>query len=49
MHFMRLNDSRKLSIPELNERRRQVVACLKKGMAQNATAELCGMAQGTVR
>jgi transposase len=25
-----------------------VVACLKKGMAQNATAELCGMAQGTL-
>lgn len=46
---MRTNDSRKLSIPELNERRRQVVACLKKGMTQKATAELCGMTQFTVR
>lgn len=46
---MRTNDSRKLSIPELNERRRRVVACLKNGMTQKATAELCGMAQGTVR
>lgn len=46
---MRTNDSRKLSMEALNERHQQVVACLRKGMTQKATAELCGMAQGSVR
>lgn len=46
---MRTNDSRKLSIAELNERRRMVAACLKSGMTQKATAELCGMSEVTVR
>ena len=46
---MRSNDSRRLSIPELNERRRQVVACLNKGMTQQATGALCGMSEVTVR
>lgn len=46
---MRTNDSRKLKIDALNERRNQVAACLRKGMTQKAAAELCGMAQGTVR
>ena len=45
---MRDNDSRKLSVGELNERRRQVVSCLKKGMSQKASAELCGMSVVTV-
>jgi len=46
---MRTNDSRKLSIAELNERRRLVAACLKSGKTQKATAELCGMSEVTVR
>lgn len=46
---MRTNDSRNLNIIALNERRKQVISCLKKGMTQKATAELCGMAEGTVR
>ena len=45
---MRNNDSRTLQLDALNERRSQVVACLKKGMTQKAAAELCGMSQGTV-
>ncbi|MBS1942524.1 MAG: IS630 family transposase [Bacteroidetes bacterium] len=45
---MRENDSRTLNLAALNERRSQVIACLKKGMTQKATAELCGMAQGSV-
>ncbi|MCC6839103.1 MAG: IS630 family transposase [Flavobacteriales bacterium] len=46
---MRTNDSRKLKIDALNERRRQVAACLQKGMTQQAAAELCGMSRGAVR
>lgn len=46
---MRTNDSRNLNLAALNERRAQVIACLKKGMTQKAAGELCGMAQGTVR
>lgn len=46
---MRTNDSRKLKIEALNERRRQVAVCLQRGMTQKAAAELCGMAYGTVR
>lgn len=45
---MRENDSRKLSMPELNERRRQAVQCRLKGMGLKETAELCGMSRNTV-
>lgn len=38
------SDSRKLSIPTLNERQRQVAACLNKSMPPiQATGELYGM------
>jgi len=33
---MKENDSRTLTIDALNERREQVVSCLKKGMKQKA-------------
>jgi len=46
---MRTNDSRTLSIAALNERRSQVASCLKKGMSQKETGELCGMSEVTVR
>jgi len=46
---MRTNDSRNLNLAALNERRRQVVSCLNKGMTQKATGELCGMSEVTVR
>jgi len=45
---MRENDSRKLSVEALNERRRQVLACLLKGMNQQAAGEQCGVSVVTV-
>lgn len=45
---MRENDARRLSMPELNERRRQAVQCRIKGMGLKETAELCGMSRNTV-
>ncbi len=45
---MRENDSRKLSDDALNERRRQVVQMLKKGLTQEKVAEFIGMSEGTV-
>ena len=45
---MRTNDSRSLSMEALNERRRQVVECLNRGMTQKEAAALCGMSVVTV-
>jgi len=45
---MRENDARKLTMPELNERRRQAVQCRISGMGLKETAELCGMSRNTV-
>ncbi len=45
---MRTNDSRNLSVDALNERRRQVVECLGRGMTQVEAASLCGMSPVTV-
>lgn len=39
----RTNDSRKLKLAALNERRRQVVECHKQDMTQKAVSALCGM------
>jgi len=46
---MRTNDSRTLSIAALNQRRSQVAGCLRKGMTQKETGELCGMSEVTIR
>ena len=46
--YMRNTDSRKLSIPALNERRRQAVKLRLKGMKLAEVAEAVGMAKGTV-
>lgn len=45
---MRENDARKLTMLELNERRRQAVQCRITGMGLKETAELCGMSRNTV-
>ena len=45
---MRTNDSRKLKLEALNERRRQVVECRKSGMTQQAVSALCGMSTVTI-
>jgi transposase len=45
---MRENDSRKLSVEALNERRRQVLACLLNGMKQEAAGKQCGVSVVTV-
>lgn len=45
---MRENDSRKLRLEALNERRRQVVACRQQGMTQKEAAALCGMSTVTI-
>ncbi len=45
---MRENDSRKLSVEALNERRRQVLACLLNGMNQVAAGKQCGVSVVTV-
>ncbi len=45
---MRTNDSRKLKLEALNERRRQVVECRKQGMTQKVVSALCGMSTVTI-
>lgn len=45
---MRTNDSRKLSVEALNERRRQVVECRQRGMTQKEVSALCGMSTVTI-
>ncbi len=45
---MRQNDSRKLKLEALNERRRQVVECRKRGMSQQEVSALMGMSTVTV-
>jgi transposase len=45
---MRENDSRKLSVEALNERRRQVLACLLHGMNQAVAGKQCGVSVVTV-
>ena len=45
---MRETDSRKLSVEALNDRRRQVMECRKRGMTQAAAGEQCGMSVVTV-
>ena len=45
---MRTNDSRKLSVEALNERRRMVVECRQQGMTQKEVSTLCGMSTVTI-
>ncbi len=45
---MRQNDSRKLKLEALNERRRQVVECRKRGMSQQEVSALMGMSTVTI-
>lgn len=45
---MRQNDSRKLKLEALNERRRQVVECRRRGMTQKEVSALCGMSTVSV-
>jgi transposase len=45
---MRQNDSRKLKLEALNERRRQVVECRKRGMTQQEVSALVGMSTVTI-
>ncbi|MCB9169464.1 MAG: winged helix-turn-helix domain-containing protein [Flavobacteriales bacterium] len=45
---MRENDSRKLSMPALNELRGQAEQCRPQGMGLKGTAGLCGMSRNTV-
>jgi transposase len=45
---MRQNDSRNLKLEALNERRRQVVECRKRGMTQEEVSALIGMSTVTI-
>ena len=46
--YMRHNDSRSLKVEALNERRRQVVECRKRGMTQEEVSALIGMSTVTI-